>query len=147
MISVPRIFARKNRRRLAVTGAIAVVGAIAFVVTMAIAGPAPTVPAPAALAPAVPVADPIDAGSQATATPASTWDRLAQCESSGNWAADTGNGFSGGLQFTASTWRAYGGQGAAHTASRTEQIQIAERVRADQGWDAWPACSAKLGLT
>jgi hypothetical protein len=135
MVSLPRIFARKNCLRLAVTGAIAVIVAVA--VAIAIAGPAP----------AVPVADPIDVGSHATATPASTWDRLAQCESSGNWAADTGNGFSGGLQFTASTWRAYGGQGAAHIASRTEQIQIAERVRADQGWDAWPACSAKLGLS
>jgi resuscitation-promoting factor RpfA len=142
MVSLPRIFARKTCLRLAVTGAIAVIGAVAAAVAIAIAGPAPAVPAPA-----VPVADPIDVGSQATATPASTWDRLAQCESSGNWAADTGNGFSGGLQFTASTWRAYGGQGAAHTASRTEQIQIAERVRADQGWDAWPACSAKLGLS
>jgi resuscitation-promoting factor RpfA len=75
-----------------------------------------------------------------------TWDRLAQCESSGNWAINTGNGFSGGLQFTPGTWRAFGGTGAAHHATREEQISVAERVLAAQGWGAWPACSRKLGL-
>lgn len=89
---------------------------------------------------------PLAAATPANAAPASTWDRLAHCESSGNWAARTGNGFSGGLQFTPSTWRAYGGRGSAHTASRTQQIAVAERVLAGQGWRAWPACSAKLGL-
>lgn len=76
-----------------------------------------------------------------------TWDRLAQCESSGNWAINTGNGFSGGLQFTPSTWKAYGGTGLAHNASRSEQIAVAQRVQAGQGWGAWPACSRKLGLS
>jgi LysM repeat protein len=74
------------------------------------------------------------------------WDKLAQCESTGNWSINTGNGFSGGLQFTPSTWRAFGGTGAAHHASREEQIVVAERVLAKQGWGAWPACSRKLGL-
>jgi LysM repeat protein len=74
------------------------------------------------------------------------WDRLAQCESGGNWGINTGNGYSGGLQFSAGTWAANGGSGSAHNASRTEQIRVAERVRASQGWGAWPACSAKLGL-
>ena len=74
------------------------------------------------------------------------WDKLAQCESTGNWSINTGNGFSGGLQFTKSTWRAFGGEGAAHNASREEQIIVAERVLAQQGWGAWPACSRKLGL-
>ncbi len=74
------------------------------------------------------------------------WDRLAKCESGGNWAINTGNGFSGGLQFMASTWRAYGGSGAAHNASRAEQIRVAEKIRADVGYSAWPGCSAKLGL-
>jgi|1186.fasta_scaffold229397_2 resuscitation-promoting factor RpfA len=74
------------------------------------------------------------------------WDRLAQCESTGNWSINTGNGFSGGLQFTPSTWRAFGGEGVAHHASREEQIVVAERVLAKQGWGAWPACSRKLGL-
>jgi LysM repeat protein len=74
------------------------------------------------------------------------WDRLAQCESGGNWGTSTGNGYSGGLQFAPGTWRANGGTGSAHNASRAEQIRVAERVRASQGWGAWPACSAKLGL-
>jgi resuscitation-promoting factor RpfA len=75
------------------------------------------------------------------------WDKLAQCESTGNWSINTGNGFSGGLQFTKSTWRAFGGEGLAHHASREEQIIVAERVLAQQGWGAWPACSRKLGLS
>ena len=75
------------------------------------------------------------------------WDKLAQCESSGNWAINTGNGFSGGLQFTPSTWRAFGGGGRAQDASRVEQIVVAERVLAKQRWGAWPACSRKLGLS
>ena len=74
------------------------------------------------------------------------WDRLAQCESGGNWGTNTGNGYSGGLQFAPGTWRANGGTGSAHNASRAEQIRVAERVRASQGWGAWPACSSKLGL-
>jgi LysM repeat protein len=74
------------------------------------------------------------------------WDRLAQCESGGNWGTNTGNGYSGGLQFAPGTWAANGGSGSAHNASRAEQIRVAERVRAAQGWGAWPACSAKLGL-
>jgi resuscitation-promoting factor RpfA len=76
----------------------------------------------------------------------SVWDRLAQCESGGNWGTNTGNGFSGGLQFAPGTWRANGGTGSAHNASRAEQIRVAERVRASQGWGAWPACSSRLGL-
>jgi hypothetical protein len=74
------------------------------------------------------------------------WDRLAQCESGGNWGINTGNGYSGGLQFAPGTWAANGGSGSAHNASRAEQIRVAERVRASQGWGAWPACSSKLGL-
>ena len=76
----------------------------------------------------------------------SVWDRLAQCESGGNWSINTGNGYSGGLQFAPGTWAAHGGTGSAHNASRAEQIRVAERVRASQGWGAWPACSSKLGL-
>jgi hypothetical protein len=74
------------------------------------------------------------------------WDRLAQCESGGNWAINTGNGYSGGLQFLPSTWRAYGGSGQAHNASREEQIRVAENVLDDVGWGAWPACARRLGL-
>lgn len=82
-----------------------------------------------------------------TATSASTWDALAQCESGGNWATNTGNGFSGGLQFTAQTWAAYGGTGSPESASRAQQIAVAEKVQAGQGWGAWPACAAQLGLS
>ncbi len=86
----------------------------------------------------------------ANAASDSTWDRLAQCESTGNWAANTGNGFSGGLQFTKSTWNAFGGgkyAPVAHQASRSEQIAVAEKVLAGQGWGAWPACSKKTGAS
>ncbi|WP_354190678.1 transglycosylase family protein [Arthrobacter sp. UYCu712] len=79
-------------------------------------------------------------------TTTSVWDSLAQCESSGNWAINTGNGYAGGLQFSAGTWAAYGGTGSAANASREQQIAVAERVQAKQGWGAWPACAAKLGL-
>ncbi len=78
-----------------------------------------------------------------------TWDRLAQCESGGRWHINTGNGFYGGLQFTSSTWRGFGGgQYApnAHQASRTEQIRVAERVKRVQGWGAWPVCSRKINV-
>ena len=91
------------------------------------------------------------AGVALTAAPANaastdTWDALAQCESSGNWSINTGNGYYGGLQFSASTWAAYGGSGSAADASKSEQIAVAERVLAGQGWGAWPSCSAQLGL-
>ncbi|MDN4612188.1 transglycosylase family protein [Arthrobacter burdickii] len=86
------------------------------------------------------------AAGAANAAPASDWDALAQCESGGNWGINTGNGFSGGLQFTPSTWAAFGGQGSPQSASREQQIAVAENVLAGQGWGAWPACSAKLGL-
>jgi resuscitation-promoting factor RpfB len=76
----------------------------------------------------------------------SVWDQLAKCEAGGNWAANTGNGYYGGLQFTVSTWRANGGAGRPDQASREEQIAVGQRVQASQGWGAWPSCSSKLGL-
>ena len=79
----------------------------------------------------------------------SVWDALAQCESGGDWHIDTGNGYSGGLQFHPQTWTAHGGGQYAPTAgqaSREQQIAVAEKVQASQGWGAWPACSASLGL-
>ena len=82
-----------------------------------------------------------------SATSSTVWDSLAQCESSGNWGISTGNGYGGGLQFSPSTWAAYGGTGSASSASREQQIAVAQRVQAGQGWGAWPSCSAKLGLT
>jgi hypothetical protein len=79
----------------------------------------------------------------------SVWDSLAQCEAGGNWATNTGNGYSGGLQFAHSTWRSFGGgefAPMAYQASREQQIVVAERVLASSGWGAWPACTRKLGL-
>lgn len=75
------------------------------------------------------------------------WDSLAQCESGGNWAINTGNGYYGGLQFSLSTWQAYGGTGLPSDASRETQIAVATKLRdATGGYGSWPACSAKLGL-
>jgi uncharacterized protein YabE (DUF348 family) len=75
------------------------------------------------------------------------WDRLAQCESGGNWAINTGNGYYGGLQFSLGTWRAYGGTGLPSQHSRETQIAVATRLRdATGGYGAWPACAASLGL-
>ena len=73
------------------------------------------------------------------------WDAIAQCESGGNWAINTGNGYFGGLQFSPSTWSSNGGAGMPHTASRSEQIRIAENVLRTQGIGAWPTCG-RLGL-
>jgi LysM repeat protein len=75
-----------------------------------------------------------------------TWDRLAQCESNGNWSINTGNGYYGGLQFALSSWEWVGGTGYPHEASKSEQIARAELLLERQGWNAWPACSRQLGL-
>jgi hypothetical protein len=86
----------------------------------------------------------------ADAADGNVWDRLARCESGGNWGANTGNGFYGGLQFWPSTWAAFGGRAyapRADLATRKQQIAIGRRVLASQGWKAWPACSRKLGLS
>ncbi|MFB7618724.1 transglycosylase family protein [Kitasatospora sp. NPDC056181] len=113
---------RRNRARLALVG-----GAVA----------------------ALPVAGLVTATS-ASAASTSAWDAVAQCESGGNWSISTGNGFYGGLQFTSSTWAAYGGTAyasQANHATRAQQISVAEKVLASQGPGAWPVCSAKAGLT
>ena len=100
----------------------------------------------AAVVGAVAIGAPFAVAGTADAAPDSAWDKLAQCESGGNWKINTGNGYSGGLQFNASTWRAYGGKGSPHAASRAEQIAVAERTLAAQGWNAWPSCSRKAGV-
>ena len=87
----------------------------------------------------------------AVAAPAEgVWDRLARCESSGDWAIDTGNGYYGGLQFDVTTWNGFGGREfapRADGATRAQQIAVAARVRdARGGYGSWPACAAKLGL-
>lgn len=112
---------QRNRRRMAVLG-----GALAV----------------------LPVAGLVTA-TASSAAPASAWDKVAQCEATGNWGIDSGNGFYGGLQFTPSTWAAFGGTayaGQANQATKAQQIEIGEKVLAAQGPGAWPICSTKAGL-
>jgi hypothetical protein len=83
---------------------------------------------------------------QAGAAPTPNWDAIAQCESGGNWHANTGNGEYGGLQFKPGTWTQYGGVGNPAAASREQQIAVANRLFADQGVEPWPKCGAQSGL-
>ena len=92
---------------------------------------------------------PLLAMAPAHAASMATWELLAQCESGGRWHINTGNGYYGGLQFSSSTWRAFGGRKFghnAHRATKREQIVVAERVRRNQGWGAWPHCSQRIGV-
>ncbi|HET7326069.1 MAG TPA: transglycosylase family protein [Nocardioidaceae bacterium] len=94
-------------------------------------------------------AAPLMLSAPAQAASVSTWDRLSMCESSGNWSINTGNGYYGGLQFSQSTWAGFGGTNyapRADLATKAQQIATAEKVLDVQGWGAWPACSAELGL-
>ncbi len=80
---------------------------------------------------------------------ASVWDRLARCESGGNWAINSGNGYYGGLQFDVATWSAYGGNKYAarpDLATRAEQIIVGDALYAKRGFQPWPTCRVKLGL-
>ncbi|BDZ59445.1 transglycosylase-like protein with SLT domain [Barrientosiimonas humi] len=90
------------------------------------------------------------AGKAEAHTPTNVWDRVAECESGGNWSINTGNGYYGGLQFSYSTWKAFGGQKYAYTANRAtreQQILIAQATLRVQGPGAWPVCSVRAGLT
>jgi hypothetical protein len=103
--------------------------------TLVTIAPPPAPPAPVARVP--------------TYSGGSVWDDLAQCESGGNWAINTGNGYYGGLQFSYPTWHGYDGGEFAdypHQATREQQIAVAERLRAARGYQPWPACRVKLGL-
>ncbi|MFF4712459.1 transglycosylase family protein [Streptomyces eurythermus] len=96
------------------------------------------------------LAIPLVAAGTAHAADAATWNKVAACESSGDWSVNTGNGYYGGLQFTRSTWEAYGGTRyapRADLAGRDEQIAVAEKVLDGQGPGAWPACGPRAGLT
>ncbi|MFG2307782.1 transglycosylase family protein [Streptomyces sp. NPDC048566] len=95
----------------------------------------------------VAIAAPLMAAGNASAATASEWDAVAQCESGGNWSINTGNGYYGGLQFSSSTWAAYGGTAYASTAdqaSKAQQIAVGEKVLAAQGKGAWPTCGTGL---
>ncbi|MFI1764345.1 transglycosylase family protein [Streptomyces sp. NPDC020800] len=96
------------------------------------------------------VAAPLMAAGNASAATASEWDAVAQCEAGGNWSINTGNGYYGGLQFSASTWAAYGGTAyaaQANQATKAQQIAVAEKVLAAQGKGAWPVCGTGLSGT
>lgn len=116
--------------------------------------PLPAPPAPAVSAPVETPSTSADTSevsaassvSAPVAPSGSVWDRIAACESSGNWSTNTGNGFYGGLQFTLSSWEAVGGTGLPSNASRDEQIMRAQMLQARQGWGAWPVCSVRAGV-
>ncbi|WP_328672898.1 transglycosylase family protein [Streptomyces sp. NBC_00328] len=96
------------------------------------------------------IALPLVGAGVAQAADVGTWNKVAACESSGNWSINTGNGYYGGLQFTRSTWEAYGGKayaGRADQATKDQQIAVAEKVLKGQGPGAWPVCSVRAGLT
>ena len=97
----------------------------------------PTTSPPTTSAPPTTYGDPND--------PA-TWDRLASCESGGNWSANSGNGYYGGLQFSLGTWQNVGGSGYPHQASKAEQIKRGKILQASAGWGQWPYCARQLGL-
>ena len=121
----------------------------------AAAAPGAPVPAPpgapgAAVPPPPPVAVPVGlpAPPPVPAVPPGPWDGIARCETGGDWHADTGNGRHGGLQLDRRTWTAYGGgefAPQADAASREQQIVVGDRVRAEQGWDAWSSCAEGIG--
>ncbi|QFZ75916.1 peptigoglycan-binding protein LysM [Streptomyces fagopyri] len=96
------------------------------------------------------IAIPLLGAASANAADGTTWDRVAECESGGQWSADDGNGYYGGLQLTQENWQSYGGRmyaPSADEASRSQQIAVAERVLADQGLAAWPTCGPLSGLS
>ena len=112
------------------------------------ASPAPApdaspAPAPVGFDPNVPPPPAPDAPPPPVKAYSVNWDAIAQCESGGNWAISTGNGFAGGLQFTSSTWHGNGGSGSPASASREEQIRVAENVLHSQGIGAWPVCGRR----
>lgn len=112
------------------------------------AAPEPVVQEPSAPEPTAP--EPGEAPTQPAAAADSTWDRLAECESSGDWDISTGNGYYGGLQFSQATWEDFGGTAhapRADGATKEQQIEIATKVRDQRGgYGSWPACARKLGL-
>lgn len=129
------------RRTAAGLGTIAAMAAVAAGAWSATGAPPvpPPLPPPAAPAPAAPGPLPV-----ALAGSAEHWDGIARCETGGDWHANTGNGYQGGLQLSPSTWMAHGGgqfAPRADEASREQQIVVADRVRAEQGWKPWSSCA------
>ena len=103
--------------------------------------PPPPPPPP----PAQPPPPPDSGGGLGDPSSYATWDALARCESGGNWAINSGNGYYGGLQFSLGSWQSVGGTGLPSNASRETQILMGQRLQARSGWGNWPACASKLG--
>jgi LysM repeat protein len=142
-VANPNVIAAGQRLRLPASGQVAAWMARAALAAIPAAAPAPAAPVSA------PQAGPAAPAQAAAPVPASSgganWSAIAACESGGNWSANTGNGFYGGLQFTEQTWLAYGGgqyASSANMASASQQIAVAQRVLAGQGIGAWPVCGA-----
>ncbi|MFG2982641.1 transglycosylase family protein [Streptomyces sp. NPDC048258] len=142
-----------NLRIRRAAGAAAVVAVLVLVLPSgaAAAGAAPPPPAPGPAGAAHPGSPGLIGSGPGDCGPGGMWpwDCVADCESSGRWAVNTGNGFYGGLQFWQRTWVEYGGLAhapRADLASRAQQIRVAEDVIDRQGWDAWPVCSKRYGL-
>lgn len=136
--------ARRGARRAIVRLAVAAAVTLGACGTACAAAPPPSPPPPPGVAapPAAPTARPVP-----LAVPAEPWDSLARCETGGDWHADTGNGYHGGLQLSPVTWAAHGGDAfapRADEASREQQIVVGERIRAEQGWEAWSSCADEV---
>jgi LysM repeat protein len=144
----PSLIATGQRLALPASGTVAPWLARAATAAIPAAAPAPAKPSSAPAAASSAPADPAPAPAPAPAASSAggvNWSAIAACESGGNWSADTGNGFYGGLQFAEGTWLGYGGgqyASSANLASPAEQIAVAERVLAGQGIGAWPVCGA-----
>lgn len=138
--AIPRTVAR-----LGVLAALAAgVGGVAAATGTA-APPIPPPLPPPAVAPSTPAAS--DTSPVGVAVPAGPWDSIARCETGGDWHADTGNGYQGGLQLSPQTWMTHGGgqfAPRADQASREQQIVVADRVRAEEGWQAWSGCADEV---
>ena len=142
----PSLITAGQRLSLPASGAVApwLVRAATAAIPAAAPAPAPAQPSSSTPAASSAPADPAPAPA-AGSSGGVNWSAIAACESGGNWSADTGNGFYGGLQFTEGTWLGYGGgqyASSANLASPSEQIAVAERVLAGQGIGAWPVCGA-----
>jgi hypothetical protein len=108
----------------------------------AVRAPAPAAPPTTVAPPPPPTTAPLAYGDPSDPV---SWERMAQCESGGNWSMNTGNGYYGGLQFSLATWRNVGGSGYPHQASKAEQIKRGQILQAQAGWGQWPHCARELG--
>ncbi|MFE9484111.1 transglycosylase family protein [Streptomyces spororaveus] len=138
-------------RRAASGGAVVLAAVLALALPRGTAAAAPPPPAPGPAGAAHPGSPGVIGDGPGDCGPGGEWpwDCVADCESGGRWAVNTGNGFYGGLQFWQPTWEEYGGlvfARRADLASRVQQIRVAEDVLGSQGWNAWPVCSKRYGL-